>query len=102
MSVWRGNDGRRIEVHFGTSNASGLMNVTYATPFPTGKPPAVIPAMIGATNARTVRVVSSTEAGFSVICEDRTVVTILSIQVISSAATPAAGQSLTVTVVEDE
>lgn len=101
MSVWRGSE-RRIEVHFGSSNGSGLFNVIYASPFPAGKSPAVIPAMIGAASTRTTRVVSSSETGFSVIVEDRTVTTILSIQVLSSASTPTSGQSLCVTVIADD
>lgn len=101
MSVWHGDE-RRIEVHAGTSNASGLFNVAYSTPFPSGKPPAVIPAMFGASSVRTVRVVTATETGFSVIIEERTVTTILGIQVLSSASTPVNGQSLFVTVIADE
>lgn len=101
MSVWHGDE-RRIEVHFGSSNSSGLFSVNYANPFPAGKPPAVIPAMIGAESTRTIRVVSSSETGFSVIVEDRTVTTILSIQVLSSSSTPASGQSLCVTVIADD
>ena len=101
MGVWNGND-RRIEVHFGSSNVSGLFSVVYDNPFPAGKPPAVIPAMIGAANTRIVRLVTSTETGFSVMVEERTVTTILAIQVLASAATAVSGQSVCVTVVADD
>ncbi len=101
MSVWRGDD-RRIEVHFGSSDAGGLFSVTYVNPFPSGKPPAVIPAMIGAANTRTVRVLTATETGFSIMVEERTVTTILAIQVLSSSATAAGGQSVCVTVIADD
>ena len=101
MSVWHGSE-RRIEVHFGSSNASGLFSVVYANPFPAGKPPAVVPAMIGAANTRIVRVTASSETGFTVMVEERTVTTILAIQVLSSSATAVSGQSLCVTVIEDD
>lgn len=101
MSVWRGSE-RRIEVHFGSSNGSGLFSIVYANPFPAGKPPAVIPAMIGAANARTIRVTASSETGFTALVEDRTITTILGIQVLSSASAPVGGQALCVTVIEDD
>lgn len=101
MSVWHGSE-RRIEVHFGSSDPSGLFSVIYSAPFPVGKPPAVIPAMIGAANTRMIRVTASSETGFTVMVEERTVTTILAIQVLSSAAAAVNGQSVCVTVIADE
>lgn len=103
MSVWHRNGGeRRIEVYFGSSNAGGLYTIAYANPFPAGKSPAVIPAMIGAVNTRIIRVTASSETGFTVMVEERTVTTVLGIQLLASAATVVNGQSVCVTVIEDD
>lgn len=86
----------------GVTNSSGLYSVTYATPFPAGKTPTVIPTMVGAPNTQSVRVTASSETGFTVMVEARTVTTVLSIQVLSSAATPVAGQVVNITLVAHE
>lgn len=89
----------KILSYSGVTNASGLYSVTYPTPFATGKAPTVIPSMVGAPNTYSIRVVSSSETGFTVMVEVRTVTTVLAIQVLSSSATPVAGQTVGVTLV---
>lgn len=86
----------------GITNSSGLYSVTYAVPFAAGKIPTIIPSMVGAPNTRLVRVTASSETGFTVMVEDRTVATILSIQVLSSTATPVSGQAVNITLVVND
>lgn len=86
----------------GVTDAGGLYSVTYPTPFAAGKTPTVIPSMVGAPNTQSVRVTASSETGFTVMVEARTVTTVLSIQVLSSAATPVSGQVVNITLVAHE
>ena len=100
MSVWAGSIGdRRAEVYIGSTNGSGVYAVVYDVPFPTGKAPSVQPALIAGAAGRMFRVSASSEAGFTVIVEDRAGVTVLGISVLGIAFTPVAAQTLSVLVV---
>lgn len=89
----------RIISYSGATNGSGLYSVVYPTPFAAGKAPTVIPSMVGAPNTHSVRVTASSETGFTVMVEARTVTTVLAVQVLSSAATPVSGQTVNITLV---
>ncbi len=92
-------DTDRLVSYSGVTNASGLYSVVYPTPFSAGKVPMVIPSMVGAPNTSSVRVTASSETGFTVTVESRTVTTVLGIQVLSSASTPVVGQAVNITLV---
>jgi hypothetical protein len=92
----------KIISYAGVTNASGLYSVTYSTPFASGKVPTVIPSMVGAPNTYSARVTASSETGFTVMVEARTVTTVLTIQVLSSSATPVSGQAVNVTLVAND
>lgn len=86
----------------GVTNGSGLYTVVYANAYAAGKAPTVIPSMVGAPNTHVARVTASSETGFTIMVEQRTVTTVLAIQVLSSAATPVAGQAVNATLVVKE
>jgi len=92
----------RIVSYSGTTGADGKYSVVYPQPFSAGKAPTVIPSMVGASNTQTVRVTESSETGFTVMVETRTVTTVLSIQVLSSSSTPVAGQVVNITLVTND
>lgn len=95
-------DTDKVISYSGITDANGLYSVIYSTPFAAGKTPTVIPSMVGAPNTHSVRVTASSETGFTVMVEARTVTTVLSIQVLSSAATPVAGQVVNITLVAND
>lgn len=101
--VWNGDiANRRLEVYTGLTNASGAYSITYATPFPVGKPPSVQPALTGGVQGRMFRVSASTETGFTVTVEDRTSVVVLGISVLGLGFAPAVSQGLSVVVVAQD
>lgn len=100
--VWNGGPNRRMDVYLGVTNASGVYSVTYAVPFPVGKPPSVQPSLTAGPAGRMWRVSASTETGFTVTVEDRAAVTVLAVQVLGIGFTAAVGQALTVVVVAQD
>lgn len=95
-------DSDEIVSYSGVTNASGLYSVVYPAPFAAGKTPTVIPSMVGAPNTHSARVTASSETGFTIMVESRTVTTVLSVQVLSSSATPVVGQAVNVTLIVAE
>lgn len=92
----------KIVRYSGVTNGSGLYSVTYAAAYPAGKIPSVIPSMVGAPNTHSARVTASSETGFTVKVESRSLVTILSIEVLSSAVTPVTNQAVSVIVMAND
>jgi hypothetical protein len=92
----------KIVSYSGTTDAAGKYSVVYSKAYAAGSAPTVIPSMVGAPNTQTVRVTASNETGFTVLVEARTVTTVLSIQVLSSAATPVAGQIVNITLITND
>ena len=92
-------DVKEIASYSGSTNGGGLYSVVYASAYANGKAPMVIPTMVGAPNTSSVRVTASSETGFTVMVESRTVTTVLGIQVLSSSATPVSGQVVNVTLI---
>ena len=92
----------RIVSYAGTTDAGGRYSVVYSKAYAAGNAPTVIPSMVGAPNTQTVRVAVSSETGFTVIVEARTVTTVAAIQVLSSTATPVAGQVVNITLVTND
>jgi len=60
----------RQERYTGTTNASGVYAVTFATPFPTGVIPNVQPTIIAGTNKETI-VTNVTNTGFTLLVQGR-------------------------------
>lgn len=103
MSIFAGdNSKRRTDVYLGSTNGSGVYSITYATPFPAGKPPSVQPSLTNPPTGRRFRVSASSETGFSIVVEDPVSVVVLTISVLGIGVTPVAAQALTVVVVAQD
>lgn len=88
---------KRIETYLGTTDANGLITVTYPTPFTTV--PNVQPEPVPSSDMVWVKV-SSTVNGFSIRLVQRAVATVLTIQVLAGTVTNVAGTTTQVLVVE--
>lgn len=88
---------KRIETYVGTTDASGLITVTYPTPF--AAVPNVHPEPVPSSDMVWVKV-SSTVNGFSIRLVQRGVLTVLSLQVLAGTVTNVVGTSAQVLVVE--
>lgn len=88
---------KRIETYTGTTDANGLITVTYPTPF--AAVPNVHPGPVPSSDMVWV-LVSSTTTGFSIRLVQRGVVTLLAVQVMLGAVTNVSGSAARVLVVE--
>jgi len=88
---------KRIETYAGTTDANGLITVTYPAAFSTV--PNVQPGPVPDSTMSWV-LVSSTATGFSVRLVQRAVLTVLSLQVLAGLVTNVAGSAAQVLVVE--
>lgn len=88
---------KRIETYTGTTDANGLITVTYPTSF--GAVPNIQPEPVLSSDMVWVKV-SSTVNGFSIRLVQRGVLTVLSLQVLAGTVTNVAGTSAQVLVVE--
>lgn len=88
---------KRIETYAATTDANGLVTVTYATAF-TGVPN-VQPGPPPSSDMSWV-LVSSTAAGFSIRLVQRAVLTVLALQVLAGTVTNVSGSPARVLVVE--
>lgn len=88
---------KRIETYAATTDANGLITVTYPTAFSTV--PNVQPGPVPDSTMSWV-LVSSTTTGFSVRLVQRAVLTVLSVQVLAGLVTNVAGSAAQVLVVE--
>lgn len=89
---------RRTETYFGNTNGSGDYSVAYPSAF--AEVPCVLPSLISSANSQTWRLSSSTVDGFTVRVEQRSLVTVLGVDVVGFTTTPVSGASLNVTVLE--
>lgn len=88
---------KRIETYTGTTDANGLITVTYPRAFVTV--PNVQPEPVPSSDMVWVKV-SSTVNGFSIRLVQRSVVTVLSIQVLAGTVTNVVGTAAQVLIVE--
>jgi len=88
---------KRIETYAGTTDANGLITITYPTAF--SAVPNVQPGPVPDSTMSWV-LVSSTTTGFSVRLVQRAVLTVLSVQVLAGLVTNVAGSAAQVLVVE--
>lgn len=88
---------KRIETYAATTDANGLITVTYPTAF--SAVPNVQPGPVPDSTMSWV-LVSSTTTGFSVRLVQRAVLTVLSVQVLAGLVTNVAGSAAQVLVVE--
>lgn len=88
---------KRIETYTGTTDANGLITVTYSRPFLSV--PNVQPEPVPSSDMVWVKV-SSTINGFSIRLVQRSVVTVLSIQVLAGTVTNVVGSAAQVLVME--
>ena len=88
---------KRIETYTGTTDANGLLTVTYPTPF--ALVPNVQPGPVPSSDM-TWSMVSSTVNGFSIRLVQRVVVTLLATQLLLGTVTNVAGSAVQVLVVE--
>lgn len=88
---------KRTETYTGSTDANGLITVTYPTPF--SVVPNVQPGPPPSSDMSWV-LVSSTTAGFSLRLVQRAVLTVLSLQVLAGTVTNVAGSPARVLVVE--
>jgi len=76
-----------------TTNVSGICSFTYAVPF--NSTPMVAPSIQNAPSINMIaRVTASSNSGYSIIVEQHNSLTILSLNVLSFAATPVSGVSV--------
>lgn len=87
---------RREDTYEGTTNANGLFAVVYATPFP--KRPHVSLSFVGATTEQNVRLVSSSETGFTAHAFARGGLSVLGLTLLALATTNVSGAPITATV----
>ena len=83
---------RRIETYSGSTNASGIYTVTYATAFPSV--PHVDLSYPGASTEQFVRLVSSTTTGFTAHAYARGGLTVLSVTLLALATTNVNGATI--------
>ncbi len=88
----------RIERYSGTTNASGLVTITYSTPF--AAKPHVNPVIHLGGTTQIARIISSTTTGCTILVEQRASLTVLSLSVLSFAATPVVGAVVDILVIE--
>lgn len=88
---------KRIETYTGTTDANGLITVTYPTPF--SAVPNVQPGPVPSSDM-TWSMVSSTINGFSIRLVQRAVLTVVAVQVLAGTVTNVAGSAAQVLVVE--
>lgn len=88
---------KRIETYTGTTDANGLITVTYPTPF--ASVPNVQPEPVPSSDMVWVKV-SSTVNGFSIRLVQRAVLTVLALQVLAGTVTNVVGSAAQVLVVE--
>jgi hypothetical protein len=88
---------KRIETYTGTTDANGLITVTYATAYPVT--PNVQPGPPPSSDMSWV-LVSSTTTGFSIRLVQRATLTVLSLQVLAGTVTNVTGSPARVLVVE--
>lgn len=99
----RVSDGKRIEAYSGTTNGSGLYNVTFGTPYSVA--PNIQAQMIGGTDFHFFRIVSVSTTGFSVYAYSRSAVTSLPIigaivGLLGSTATALSGANIDAVITE--
>lgn len=85
---------RKVETFFGTTDANGNFNITFANTYST--PPDVQPQIIGGTFNQSVRVVSVSNTGCVVQAAQRNLTTLLSVEVLLAATVNLVGASITV------
>lgn len=88
---------KRMETYTGTTDAAGLLTVTYPTPFVTV--PHVHPGPVPSSDM-VWSMVSSTVNGFSIRLVQRATVTLLAVQVLLGTVTNVSGSAAQVLVVE--
>lgn len=88
---------KRMEMYSGTTNGSGIYTITYSTPFVN---PMIIPVLIGQDSQTSSRVTSNSTGGFSIIVEQRALLTVLGINLLSFGVTAMAGIQCNVYVIE--
>lgn len=89
---------KRIEPYTGTTDASGLFSVTYATPFPAI--PSVQPEPPTVANYTWIKV-TSTVNGFSIRLIQRASLTVLGLELLAAQFTNVVGAAAKVLVVEN-
>lgn len=88
---------KRMEMYSGTTNGSGIYSINYSTPFVT---PMIIPVLVGQDAQTSYRVTTNGASGFSLVVEQRSVLTVLSLNVLSFATTVMSGITCNVYVIE--
>ena len=87
--------GKRVELYTGSTNGSGLFSGTF-TPAFGAAPTLSLERTPTADPAVTLRQTALTASGFTIIAERRATLTVLSLEVLAAALTPAASQPVSV------
>lgn len=91
------NGYRRVETLQGTTNASGVYQVTFANTYTVA--PHVNPVLVNGTAAQVITISNLTATGCTLTVVQRSSVTLLSIEVLLAATTPVSGATVAVLVV---
>lgn len=89
---------KRRETYTGTTNASGIYTVTFATPF--SATPNIQANIVGGS-ANQVVTMTRTTTGFTCTVVQRSAVTLLAVEVLLAATTPVSGATLDVLITEN-